>query len=432
MSAYVRQEASDSRRLGDAAGHRMERKGMRISLLALLSISAYSIQIEACAASDAQTEAPSVDPSTAIPDRGDAGVEADAEGEDADAGETTLPCVPETLCPVDLLGPPDSGAAIDFRARITVIRGRSPSDVWAAGAAGAVAHFDGTTWKRTETGTQQSVRALWLRDAGEMAFTSMLPTSTVVRGIDLEPVAGQSPSADGWLVAMPIIPPMTLGYLLTSAWAAPDAEWLWGTVAGKADWDSANQGSTSGLWRARIDPVARVLEIRDVFPANACKALGCWWMTSIHGASADDLWAVGRNGSTFHITGAQGDSPTATAVDSRTWALLNGVWTHGKEAFAVGSSGTIRHYPGTGERFDIVSDVPATEELQAVWGTSPSDVWAVGNRACVLHYDGTQWSRIEVRGLGARKPDLYTVWTGTPGKVWIGGDGVVLTLGGEP
>jgi len=59
-------------------------------------------------------------------------------------------------------------------------------------------------------------------------------------------------------------------------------------------------------------------------------------------------------------------------------------------------------------------------------------VWAVGDGAVVLHYDGTRWSRMKIAGLGPRRPDLYTVWTAAPGHVWIGGHGVFLSLGGKP
>jgi hypothetical protein len=39
--------------------------------------------------------------------------------------------------------------------------GSGPGDVYAAGYAGAMRHFDGTTWKAVPTGTAQSLRAVW-------------------------------------------------------------------------------------------------------------------------------------------------------------------------------------------------------------------------------------------------------------------------------
>ena len=135
----------------------------------------------------------------------------------------------------------------------------------------------------------------------------------------------------------------------------------------------------------------------------------------------------------LHITDAQGASPVVTAFDSQTWVQFNGVWAaSASEAFAVGGVGTIRHYTEATSSWEAMPDVPATETLRAVWGTSRSDVWVVGDDACVLHFDGQAWSRVEVMGLGDRRPDLYAVWTASPGHVWVGGDGVLLSLGGKP
>ena len=36
-----------------------------------------------------------------------------------------------------------------------------------------------------------------------------------------------------------------------------------------------------------------------------------------------------------------------------------------------------------------------TNNLNGVWGSSGSDVFAVGNGGNILHYDGTTWSRME-------------------------------------
>jgi hypothetical protein len=142
---------------------------------------------------------------------------------------------------------------------------------------------------------------------------------------------------------------------------------------------------------------------------------------------------VGVRGAAFHVTGAQSETPTITAFDSQTWAALEGVWAaSATDVWAVGGAGTIRHYTGDAVSLDVVDDVPTTEDLHGVWGSSSSDVWAVGDAATVLHYDGATWSRVEIRGLGERKPSLFTVWSPAPGHVWVGGEGVILSLGGKP
>jgi hypothetical protein len=266
------------------------------------------------------------------------------------------------------------------------------------------------------------MKTIWLRDVGEIAFGRVELLYT--RGIDV-PDAG-APSAGGWSPLAPAgIPsdwtsaPKTIVY----AWAPPRAEWLWIATNSTSD--------TPGLWRLRLMPAGEV-DIQSGITADVCNAFGCRQMTSIHGSSPSDLWAVGLNGITFHITDAQGDSPVVTGLNSQTWDALRGVWAASEtEAWAVGARGTIRHYTGDPLFWDVVADVPSAQNLNAVWGTSPSDVWAVGDDAVILHYDGTTWSRAKIAGL-SRRVDLTTVWSPGPGHVWVGGDGVVLSLGGKP
>lgn len=357
------------------------------------------------------------------PDAGDASVDAEAGGE-------VDPCRPDTLCPNDLFGGPDA-RSFDVRTRINVIRGRSPTDVWAAGAVGSLAHFDGVGWSRSEAVTRETLRALWLRDRSELSMISMSPVATLVRGIELAPQEGTTRSPDGWLRAADAPAPASLSKNITSVWGGSTDAWAWGTSS-FVDAAYSDVGSRNGLWRVRIANDGASIEVDPVLPQGACRTLGCWWLTSVHGSTPNDLWAVGRNGVTLRISDAQGAAPKVTAIDSRTWAMLYGVWAaSATEAFAVGGVGTIRHFVA-GEAREEVVDPPAVGALHAVWGTSASDVWAVGDDACVLHFDGARWSRVEVTGLGGRRPDLFTVWTGAPGHVWIGGDGVILSMGGKP
>ncbi len=368
----------------------------------------------------------------------DAAADASGDAQDGDAGGEE--CLADAFCPVGPFHPATPGGALDLRTRINVIRGRGPDDVWAAGALGASAHFDGTRWSRSDTGATETFTGLWLRHAGAIAFASL--SSAYARGADLDPGDGGVPSAGGWVRTDPDVSVEFVGgtELVTSTWGPPDAEWMWGTILGD-QYDSSNPVGPGvwapnpfyGLFRARVTPGARTIEVAPVLPAKACKVLGCVAMTNIHGSSPDDLWAVGINGAAFHITHAQSDSPEIVPFNTQTWATLEGVWAaSATDAWAVGGAGTIRRYTGGRFAWDVVDDVSATEDLHAVWGTSSTDVWVVGDDATILHYDGKAWARVTVMGLGARRPDLFAVWSPAPGRVWIGGDGVILSLGGKP
>jgi hypothetical protein len=364
-----------------------------------------------------------------------------ADGSETDAAET---CSPDALCPNEVF---DMNNSADIRTRIFMIRGRSANDVWAAGTAGTILHFDGRSWTQSAADTSASVVALWLPDAGEVALTS-LSDYVYLRGFDSRfgldggthtdsgavfDGGADSGSAGDWTAQAPSSFNATNYPALTSAWAPSDAGWLWCTLSS----GSVYVGTTSsaqdpnGLMRLRVTDSA--VEVAQVAPLKTCAVYPCGAMTSIHGASADDLWAVGLAGSTIHITNAQGTTPKLTPVNSQKWSDLHGVWAASEnDVWSVGGRGVIRHYTGGLTSWDVVPNVPTVETLRAVWGSSATDIWAVGDNATVLHYDGSTWSQVRVAGLRGRRPNLMTVWAPAPGRVWVGGVGAFLTLGGEP
>jgi len=318
-------------------------------------------------------------------------------------------CSADVLCPHGLFDPDSPSGGLDPRTSINVIRGRSVSDVWAAGAVGAVAHFDGTSWTRSDTGSQETMRALWLHDSTEVAFGFL--DRVYVRGVDVQD-GGVQPSAGGWTFHSPSD---------VSEEDPPTArpEWLWHPAG-------------DSLWRLRRSP-SGVFEVQVGVPSSVCRGAGCTRISSIHGSSASELWAVGEAGATVRITDATGGAPKGEAFNSRTRNALRGGWEASpSETWSVGAMGAIRHYAAATRRWDALSDVPTTADLNAVWGASSTDVWAVGNGGVVLHYDGHRWSRAKIAGLGVGRPNLTAVWVAAAGHVWIGGQGVILSLGGKP
>lgn len=398
-------------------------KGRWLTLLATMS---------ACASTDAVLGG--YDASSEEPVRTrDAGLTPDAAPVERDAGECDdceyFPevCTADTLCQSGLFDPALPGGALDPRTLLLAIRGRSATDVWVAGALGAVAHFDGTSWRRSDLGSPGTVRGLWLLDSAEIAvglanqvFAEQL---VYARGTGA-PDGGSPPDGDGWkrfTVQLPSYYPIEI----ISAWAAP--------AAGASLWvatESVFDVTGSGVLRLRPSPSGG-FELRSG-PLSPCEP-GCKSMKSLHGSSPDALWAVGANGTALRITNAESEAPSVKIYNTRTWNSLNGVWAASdSDAWAVGANGTIRHFTGHPRDWDIVEDVPTGVELNAIWGASASDVWAVGDAGVVVHYDGTSWSRVKVAGLGARRPQLTTVWVAASGHVWIGGEGILLSLGGKP
>ena len=408
-------------------------KARSFALGSLVFVFVAAAALAACAGEEDDGSGPGVDRSVVLtPDAGliDAPEDAADAGPCDDCEYFPEACTEDVLCPNELFA---ASGGLDSRNEVNVIRGRSASDVWLGASVGAVARFDGTKWTPADL-ERESIRAFWLRDDGEISFVRL--DRLFSRGL-AQPDGGV-PSTDWALRAAPTSP-AELGWWmreLTSTWAPPGAEWAWATTVPLSCQNAACRRDptlrTSGLWRIRRAS-SGAFEVGSVIPFDVCQATSCEGMTSVHGSSPNELWAVGHAGAAIRITDPDGDAPALRRFNTRTWLSLYGVWaSSATDAWAVGANGVVRRYTGDPVAWEVVTDVPTTEDLHAVWGSSSSDVWVVGGAGTVLHYDGKAWSRVKVAGLGGRRPKLTAVWLASPGRVWIGGQGVVLSLGGKP
>lgn len=94
----------------------------------------------------------------------------------------------------------------------------------------------------------------------------------------------------------------------------------------------------------------------------------------------------------------------------------NDIWTVGDYS----NRGFIGHFNGTNwteyrsEYFLARGDT--VYPLYAVWGSSPDDVWAVGDKGTIIHWDGSEWKKVQspVNLLlydiwGASASDIYAI-----------------------
>ncbi len=103
------------------------------------------------------------------------------------------------------------------------------------------------------------------------------------------------------------------------------------------------------------------------------------------------------------------------------WAYDSG---NASDVWVVGAGGIILHASAaSGGRF---ANEPSgvTENLNAVWGTSPSDVYAVGNNGTIVHYaaqdGGFGWSKFDPTHAGCK---FQTIWGTAANDFYIGGGG---------
>ncbi|KPA10950.1 conserved hypothetical protein, secreted [Candidatus Magnetomorum sp. HK-1] len=65
---------------------------------------------------------------------------------------------------------------------------------------------------------------------------------------------------------------------------------------------------------------------------------------------------------------------------------------------------------------------PVTQNLNAIWGRSRSDIYAVGNKGIILHYDGNTWRNLS----SPVQTDLYAIWGNETDIYIVGANGVIL------
>jgi hypothetical protein len=172
----------------------------------------------------------------------------------------------------------------------------------------------------------------------------------------------------------------------------------------------------------------------DVFAAGPGGILhydGKGWSTSykaapssmIHalwGSGPDNVYAAGENGLVLRFDG-KGWSKMATP----TTKSLHALWGGGGRFYAAGSSVVLRlEQGGKAKGWSDITPSGSPHHLHGIWGRSPSDVYFVGYKGTILHYNGT-WSSQDP----GFSRELNAVW-GSGSEVFVGGrDGAILRRG---
>jgi hypothetical protein len=167
------------------------------------------------------------------------------------------------------------------------------------------------------------------------------------------------------------------------------------------------------------------------FTPRVCSTSG--WCLENPYPVADKLTAgwVSPSGQTY-IVGANGVILRSvgnvwTSQNSRTYETLNGIWgASDNDIWIVGGNGTLLHWEG----FWKPIPSPTMFNLTSVWGSSADQVWAVGDATTVLKWNGVSWTPITVPGVPTSRL-LWKVWGSGPNDVWVVGDsGLILNWNG--
>ncbi|MBI5500401.1 MAG: hypothetical protein HY907_09170 [Deltaproteobacteria bacterium] len=309
------------------------------------------------------------------------------------------------------------------------LSGTAANDVYGSLHDGGIVHYDGTSWRPMEGAVTASLRAVWgvsgqdVFVAGATASPDGRPSTALLR-------------YDGtrWTLAS-----WQEGFKAEDVWAAArDDVYLVGGDQNIRRWDGASWTTSPvglfididlfGVWGVPGDEIFIVggqdETITDGLPRAFHGTFGSWTpllppdlpdvdLLDVAGTNADDIMAVGSDGTILLRAGADG----LAEIDSGTTETLRSVWVDvSGDAFAVGDNGIIVHWDGTGWlSMTTGSDPWYGFRLNAVWGASADNVFAAGESSTLLHWDGTDWTPVVVDALA----DLTDVWGTSANNVFV-------------
>jgi hypothetical protein len=160
------------------------------------------------------------------------------------------------------------------------------------------------------------------------------------------------------------------------------------------------------------------------------------WVTDVHADRYGDVWAVGGRPGAGAAARYDGSGWTDVLFPGEI-PLLNAVHSFPDGTTLVaGDGGTILRWEG--DAWSQAS-TPTGEDLRAIWGTTPDDVWAVGGsadnegEAVIVRYRNGQWESVDwPRSTYPDVQAFHAVWGTGPDDVLIGGqEGALLAWNGE-
>ena len=118
--------------------------------------------------------------------------------------------------------------------------------------------------------------------------------------------------------------------------------------------------------------------------------------------------------------------PNGESVLSVAPTRLNEVWgTSSTNVFAVGTDGVIVHYDGVSWR-NMESGVKSN--LNDIWGSSPTDIFAVGDKGAIVHYDGMKWGRMDS---GTEEPLIDVSGSSATDVFAVSNEGTIFLFDGK-
>jgi len=197
-----------------------------------------------------------------------------------------------------------------------------------------------------------------------------------------------------------------------------------------AEWAPMNSGYTQRLrnvWGTSASDVFAVGESGTIlhYDGSSWKKMACptpLTVQGIWGNSGSDVYAVGGASASdtttgsfiIHYDGSQWTTQEVLITPQR----FHDVWGDGSTVFTAGEAGAIFFSENEGAQWAEMNS-KTLETFRGLWGTTPTNVYAVGDFGTILHYDGSAWQPMS-SGTTLR---LFSIWGSSQESIYAVGDG---------
>lgn len=295
------------------------------------------------------------------------------------------------------------------------IWGSSANDVWIVASPDVAIHWDGAKFTSTKLNTNQTLFGVWGTEASDVwAFStgnvvwhsSGGAGDTAWSGFDKD--AGDSPWS-GPIFGM-------WGKSATDIWAVGQSFDFFSTAS---VWHCTGWNEGFPQWTPSVTTP-------NAMPWDTEPAFNAIW-----GSASGEVWVVGAKGKTRYTSGWSDEGVTWNIVDSGTSVTLNTVWGAANgDVWAAGSAGTMRRFTKQADGFFVAEEIPFPNRstIRSLLGFAPDDIWAAGSDATLAHWDGTAWSLVSA-GPSAGTNELFALWASSPNDIWAVGRNTLLHKG---
>ncbi len=175
--------------------------------------------------------------------------------------------------------------------------------------------------------------------------------------------------------------------------------------------------------------------MRNVLGFGVCLA----WLTTAGACATSHTSAGGAGDAGPSLPPEMGEVTGACTSDGWCWDnplptgnVLRAVWAVApNDVWIVGNRGTVVHWDGA--RWTSMY-APTEDDLTAVWASGPDDVWTIASSgsppgSSMFHWNGTAWSEVTDPAFAAHAPD--SIWGSSRTDIWVTGQGGPLHYDGS-